>query len=67
MPSAPPLAAARGRGRGGVWDPFPPKEKRKMRAQMEPSRPGAADACRVVPHPSPPPAPHRRDVTALSQ
>ena len=36
------------RGRG---NPFPPRWARTARARMEPSRTGAADACRVVPRP----------------
>src|SRR6267142_1002992 len=68
-----PRGTSSGRGWGpgggeGCLDPFPPSARRTRRAQMEPSHPGAAHACRVVagtpppppappPHPAPSPAP----------
>jgi len=39
--------AGAGRGRGRR-DPFPPRQRRTLRARKEPSRRGAAHACRVV-------------------
>ena len=56
-------AEAPGGGLGwgvGGWDPFPARGNGRARAEMEPSRTGAADACRVVachptPQPNPPP------------
>src|SRR5207249_8392037 len=58
--SAVPLAPAGAGGGGeGAWDPFPPRGNGRIRAEMEPSRKGHADACRVVPRPlaPTPPAP----------
>src|SRR5262249_41412189 len=42
-------------GGGGRRGPVPTTWRRTRRAQMEPSRPGAAHACRVVTRPLPPP------------
>src|SRR6266850_2246227 len=59
------IAQAETRGRPvrgkGARRPVPVKRRRATRAQMEPSRRGAADACRVVACPLPPrrPAPRR--------
>jgi len=49
----------------GAWDPFPPRANGRPRTQMEPSRRGNANACRVVATPPPPPpaAPARRHRT----
>src|SRR6266852_9548292 len=41
---------------GGSMRPVPTKRQRTRRAQMEPSRTGAASACRVVERPRPAPA-----------
>ena len=45
-----------GRGRSS---PVPSTRRRTWRAWMEPSHPGAANACRVVARPLPPPSPAR--------
>src|SRR5438552_15144473 len=49
----------RGGWRAGSTGPVPAKRRRTPRAEMEPSRRGAANARRVVRRPRPPPAPPR--------
>src|SRR5882672_2357539 len=49
----------RGGWRAGSTGPVPIKRRRTPRAEVEPSRRGAANACRVVRRPRPPSAPLR--------
>ena len=62
-----PTDGADGRVRQGSKGPVPVTRRRLSRARMEPSRAGAADACRVVPRPLPhaPAGPVDRDAVVV--